>query len=256
MGASDLEEIASQTDIHGNTRSNRGGRGGPRGLFGFGLSPSIERASAARERKAVAIESPKPEAATPVTHLFFGSEAVSYSELINAIRDRVGQLGIRYEDFDVLAGFAPGLTGKAFGPSQAKRLGSEKLFDALRAASLKIRIEPDEQQLAKMQKQMAENCQPRQANQARMNNRNHLRPSEPLIDRVLKHLANSTNGGLARLNKAVKQARSNHARRTIAIGVNWAQQRNSVGFTALLALPPPADRETLDACAEEEATAA
>jgi hypothetical protein len=86
-----------------------------------------------------------------------------------------------------------------------------------------------------------------------MGNRSHL--SNSMIDEVLSYLANNKKGGLARLNKAVKQARSNHARRTIAIGVNWAQQRNSVGFTALLALPPP-DREALDSCAEEEATAA
>jgi hypothetical protein len=204
----ELEQIAAQTSIHGNTRSNRG-EGGWRGsLFGWSAAPNIERASPARERNVVAIESPKPEEATPVTHLFFGCEAASYSELINAIRDRVGQLGIRYQDFDVLAGLPDGMTGKALGPSQAKRLGPEKLFDTLRAASLKIRIEPDEQQLAKMKNQMAENCQPRQANQARKSNRNHARPSEVLIQRVLNYLCN-TRGGLARLNNAVNKARDN-----------------------------------------------
>jgi hypothetical protein len=202
----ELEQIASQNDIHVNIRRKQGSRGW-RGGFGWSPPPNIERASPERERNVVAIESPKPEA-TPVTHLFFGCEAASYSELINAIRDRVGQLGIRYQDFDVLADFPDGLTGKALGQSEAKRLGPEKVFDALRAASLKIRIEPDEQQLAKMQNQMAENCQPRQANQARKSNRNHARPSEVLIQRVLNYLCN-TRGGLARLNNAVNKARVN-----------------------------------------------
>jgi hypothetical protein len=139
------------------------------------------------------------------------------------------------------------------GRAQVKRLGIEKFFDAVRGVGLRIRFEEDPEQTEKMLARIAENYQPRQANQARPGNRSHLCNS--MIDEVLGYLANRK-GGLARLNKAVKQARSNHARRTIAIGVNWAQQRNSVGFTALLALPPPADRETLDTCAEEEATAA
>jgi hypothetical protein len=215
----ELEQVAEQTSGRGNTRSKQGGRGWHGGRFGWSAQPALERASAAREPKKpiAAKESPAPEVAKPVTRLFFGCETTSYSELINAIRDRVGQLGIRYEDFDSLADFPDGMTGKALGPSQAKRLGPEKLFDALRAASLKIRVEPDEQQLAKMQKRMAENCQPRQANQARMSNRNHLRPSEQLIARVLTHLANNTDGGLALLNGAAKKARSNWAQHAAQI---------------------------------------
>lgn len=111
----------------------------------------------------------------------------SYTELIGGITARLGELGIRYEDFDDLAGFAPGLSGKVFGPSQVKRLGPEKLFDALRAASLRLRVEPDPEQLAKMQKQMLEKCQPRQANQARMGNASSP-ISKPLQNRVFGHI--------------------------------------------------------------------
>jgi hypothetical protein len=206
----ELEIIARQTDPHVNGRTHNAWRG--KG-FRWSISPGIERAKAAHVAKEpfAAKESPVVEKATPVIHIFTGANVTSYTELINAIRSRLGELGIRYQDFDSLADFPSGLTGKVLGPSQAKRLGPEKLLDAVRAASLRIRIEPDEQQLGKMQKQMAENCQPRQANQARMNNRNHLRPSQQLIDRVLTHLAN-TNGGLALLNGAAKQARSNWAR--------------------------------------------
>src|SRR5258708_5883048 len=80
-----------------------------------------------------------------------------YSELIDAIRDQVGALGVRYQDFDSLVDFAPGLTGKVFGPSQVKRLGPEKLFDALRGAGLRLKVEEDPEQLEKMRRRIAEN---------------------------------------------------------------------------------------------------
>jgi hypothetical protein len=209
----ELEQIALQADIHGNTRSNRGGRGGRLGLFGWSASPNIERASPARERP-VAVESPNPEKPAPVIHLhlFTAVDVTSYSELMAGIRQKLAALGIRYLDFDVLAGFAPGLSGKVFGPCEVKRLGPEKLFDAIRAAGLRIRLEEDPEQTAKMVERISENYVPRDASQARPNNRNY-RPSEQLIDRVLTHLANNTNGGLALLNGAAKKARFNWARR-------------------------------------------
>ena len=140
----------------------------------------------------------------------------SYTELIGAIRTRIGELGIRYEDFDVLAGFAPGLSGKVFGPSQVKRLGPEKLFDALCAASLKLRAEPDVEQLAKMQKQMVENCQPRQANQARMGN--SASPiSRPLMARVYGHFLKEARK--KRWTNTTKKERSEHARMMAMAGV-------------------------------------
>jgi hypothetical protein len=207
----DLEQIAEQTSIRGNARK-RGGRGWHGGIFGWSASPNIERSSVAREKVFVAKESPEPEEPTPVIHIFTGANVTSYTELIGGIRQKLAALGIRYLDFDVLAGFAPGLSGKVFGPSQAKRLGPEKLFDALRAAGLRIRIEEDPEQTAKMAQRISERFNPRQANQARMENGNHFRPSEQLIRRVLKHLANNNRGGLPRLNGAVKEARSNWAR--------------------------------------------
>jgi hypothetical protein len=149
-----------------------------------------------------------------------GEPVTTYTELIGAIRTRIGVLGIRYQDFDSLADFPGGLSGKVFGPSQVKRLGPEKLFDALRAASLKIRIEPDEEQLQRMQKNMAEHCQPRQANQARPGNTSNL--NNKTIDDVLNYLANKR-GGLARLRGAVKAARSNWARH--AAKAFWEKKR-------------------------------
>jgi hypothetical protein len=184
-----------------------------------------------------------------------GELITCYTELIQRLRDRVGQLEVRYLDFDKLAGFAEGLTGKVFGPSQVKRLGPEKMFDAIRAAGLRLRIEEDPEQLEKMRKQIAENCQPRQGNQARMGNRSHL--CSKTIDDVLNYLANKK-GGLTVLNDAVKEARSNWARhaakalwekRRAGGPVDFATYLGSVSQNGARMLPPPEQRD-------EEATAA
>lgn len=140
----------------------------------------------------------------------------SYTELIGAIKTRIGVLGIRYEDFDVLAGFPSGLSGKVFGPAQVKRLGPEKLFDAMRAASLMIEVRDDPAQLEKMRNQMAEHCQIRQANQARP--ANSASPvSAQLLSRCFKHL--SRLGGKSRWSKKTKQERSEHMRMMAMAGV-------------------------------------
>jgi hypothetical protein len=72
-----------------------------------------------------------------------------------------------------------------------------------------LKLEADPEQLERMRKQIAENCQPRQATQARMGNSANL--SNKIIDGVLDYLANKK-GGLTQLNDAVKEARSNWAR--------------------------------------------
>ena len=92
-------------------------------------------------------------------------------------------------------------------------LSPEKLFDALRAAGLRLRVEIDPEQDARMRQRIAENFLPRQSHQARMGNRSHL--SGKLIEEVLSHLANKR-GGITRLNAAVKQAYSNRALRAAA----------------------------------------
>jgi hypothetical protein len=177
-----------------------------------------------------------------------------------AIQARIGELGIRQVDFDKLACWADGMSGKIFGPSQVKRLGPEKLFDAIRAAGLKLKLEPDPEQLERMRKQIAESCQPRQANQARPNNSANL--SNKIIDGVLDYLANNKKDGLVRLNKATKQARSTLARH--AANARWTQKRElrRIGYlvsyreACLGSVSRIGDRQALDSCAEEEATAA
>lgn len=145
------------------------------------------------------------------------AEVTSYTELIGAIRAQIGVMGVKYADFDALAWFAPGLSGKVFGPAQVKRLGPEKLFDALRASGLRLRVEIDPEQLAKMQAMIEKQLiEPRQANQARMNN--SASPVSPqLLSRCFKHL--SRIGGKKRWGKSSKKERSQHMRMMAMAGV-------------------------------------
>jgi hypothetical protein len=208
----ELEQIAGQASIRYDTR-NKPAQGWRGGVFGWTPSESILRAKVQREIKApaISIESAKPEKPAPIIFVFSAFEATSYTELINGLRQKLAVLGIRYEDFDDLAGYTPGMTGKALGRSQVRRLGIEKLFDGLRAAGLRLRLEDDPAQHGKMVQRIAANYNPRQANQARPGNKNHARPSDELITRVLTHLSNNTRGGMKLLNDAAKKARSNWA---------------------------------------------
>ncbi|SHH19972.1 hypothetical protein [Bradyrhizobium erythrophlei] len=129
------------------------------------------------------------------------------------------------------------------------------MFDAIRAAGLKLRLEADPEQLEKMQKQIAENCRPRQANQARMSNQANI--DQRTVGRVLIYLT-TKRGGLARLRAAVKEARSNWARHAARAQHAKAKQHfGNISFIgAVRTLPPPENRTALDSRAEEEATAA
>jgi hypothetical protein len=200
-----IEEIAEQTKFSVNIDARSHHVRGPGRKLGWGISPAIEHGSPAREKPLAAPASKAPETVKENGEpevVFAGDEVTTYTELIAGIQARLGELGIRQVDFDVLAGFAPGLAGKVFGPSQVKRLGPEKLFDAIRAAGLKLKLEAGPKQLERMRKQIAENCEPRQAKQARMGNRSHL--SNKIIDDVLGYLANRK-GGLAPAPRCVER---------------------------------------------------
>ncbi|SEE52359.1 hypothetical protein [Bradyrhizobium lablabi] len=133
----------------------------------------------------------------------------SYTELIAGINAQREALGVRMSDFDDLAGFPAGLTGKAFGMLQVKRLGPEKLFDALRAAGLRLKLEPDPEQLEKMKQRIADNFNPRQANQARACH-SSTTPSSAVLTRVFKAMGRS--GGKERWRRKSKKDISAHMR--------------------------------------------
>lgn len=137
------------------------------------------------------------------------TQVTTYTELIRGIQVQVHAMQLRQEDFEVLAGFPVGLAGKVFGPLQVKRLGPEKLFDALRTAGLRLRLEIDPEQLAHMMKEMKKRLiEPRQANQARAQATSPA--SSAVLSRVFRPL--SKLGGKARWHKTTKQERAEHAR--------------------------------------------
>lgn len=145
------------------------------------------------------------------------SPVTSYTEALAVIQGRLANvLQIRYEDFDDLCMFSPGLTGKFLGPAGVKRLGIEKFFDALSGAGLRIVLEEDPEQTAKMLKRIAENYNPRQANQARMRN-SASRISGHLKARVYGYFLKEARK--KRWVKTTKLERSEHARMMAMAGV-------------------------------------
>lgn len=145
----------------------------------------------------------------------------SYTELMTAIQAQVGVLGVRLVDFDVLAGFPAGLSGKAFGLMQVKRLGPEKMFDALRAAGLRLRVEVDPEQLDKMKARIEKKMiHPRQANQARPQHAS-TPLSTAVLSRVFKPLGRM--GGKKRWERVSKNDRSAHM--SMMANSRWKQER-------------------------------
>lgn len=138
-----------------------------------------------------------------------GVVATSYTELMSAIQAQVGALGLKLTDFDDLAGFPAGLSGKVFGLLQVKRLGPEKMFDALCAAGLRLRVEVDPEQEARMRVRIAENYLPRQANQARLCH-SSTTPSSVVLTRVFKAMGRT--GGKARWSGKSKADRAAHGK--------------------------------------------
>jgi hypothetical protein len=140
----------------------------------------------------------------------------SYTEMMAGIQAQVERLELKLTDFDDLAGFPSGLSGKVFGMLQVKRLGPEKLFDAIRASGLRIKLEIDPDQEAKMKARIADNYNPRQANQAR-NGHAASPPSAAVLSRVFKPLGRK--GGKARWADKSPQERSQHMRMMAMAGV-------------------------------------
>lgn len=144
------------------------------------------------------------------------ASVTSYTELIGVIRTEVERLGVRSIDFDDLAGLPAGLWGKVSGILQVKRLGPEKLFDVIRAAGFLLFLKIDPEQQAKMMKRIAENYNPRQANQARNGHAASL-PSTPVLNRVMQPWRKI--GGKKRWSKTTEKERSEHMRMMAMAGV-------------------------------------
>lgn len=137
------------------------------------------------------------------------TEVTSYTELIRGIDEGRIEMGVRHLDFEVLCSMTQGHWGKAAGMLQVKRLGIEKIFDALRASGLRMKLEVDPEQRAKMMVRVAKKFNPMSANQARPRHSSSL-PSSAVLTRVLRPIGKL--GGKARWAGKSKAERAAHGK--------------------------------------------
>jgi hypothetical protein len=115
-----LEAIVEQRSLRGKeAQPHRSGKG-----YRWCISPNIERASVARERKPVVVSKPEKqstaaEAPPPSTP----AEVTDYDSLIALLRSRADELQISRATIDHIAGLPDRLSNKILGLSQIRRIG-------------------------------------------------------------------------------------------------------------------------------------
>lgn len=108
----------------------------------------------------------------------------TYEALVEALKDRAGELGISYADIDLIAGLTSGYAGKCLGPSMVKRLGALTLFLILPALGLRVALVRDDKAA---QRSIARVVR-RHDNQARVGN-NAAPVSDRVVERALRRMA-------------------------------------------------------------------
>jgi hypothetical protein len=170
-------------------------------------------------------------------------QVTSYTELIAGIEAARTELGIKQRDFDDLAGFAAGSWGKAAGLLGVRQLRLEYMFAAIRAAGLRLRIEVDPEQRAKMLTRIADNYNPRTGYQARNGHAASL-PSTPVLNRVMqpwrkiggkKRWAGKSEAERSAHCRAIANQRWVRHRKRVAAGKKGAKTRKQ----RLALMPPP-----------------
>jgi hypothetical protein len=153
-----LEEIAVQTGLAVNegARSNHG-------KLGWAISPSIERASAAREKKKTPKKRvPKKKAPRPISAksppapgrpAAVGQSFTHYSTLVETCRSRCDELALSRAELDRLSGLPDGYSAKLLGLDgggpRRKRAWPISLEALLGALGLKVILIIDEQATAR-----------------------------------------------------------------------------------------------------------
>jgi hypothetical protein len=139
--------------IEGEQRSLRVNGRTRHGKFGWNVSPSIERASAAREKKKtpkpVAAKQPRAEslANPPTLATCIARPVASYKGLVETCRQRANELAVSRLELDRLAGLPAGysakLLGKDDGVPRKKRMWPASLEAILQTLGLQIIIIED-----------------------------------------------------------------------------------------------------------------
>jgi hypothetical protein len=142
-----LEEIFEQTSVRANERTKQG-------RLGWGISPTIERAAAAREPKP-AIHRTEPPAADPPTiskrnSASLGRLITDYRTLVETCRARADELELSRLEIDRLGGLPAGYAGKLLGKDggepgrKHKKMWPVALESMLGVLGLKILLIEDE----------------------------------------------------------------------------------------------------------------
>lgn len=74
----------------------------------------------------------------------------SYDHLIALLRGRLSELNIVLDTVDTIAGLAPRYASKLLSNTPVKHMGAVSLFPVLQTLGLRMRLEPDDELLAKL----------------------------------------------------------------------------------------------------------
>ena len=66
-----------------------------------------------------------------------------YDGLIAALRARIDEIGVSYDDLETLCGFTRGHLSKILGPVRVKNIGLQTLLILIGGLALRFRLEPD-----------------------------------------------------------------------------------------------------------------
>jgi hypothetical protein len=143
----DIEEIAEQTNLRVDARTKHGKRG-------WGISPSIERATVRRETEAPALHRTPPAADPPTISkrksASLGRLITDYRTLVETCRARADDLELSRLEIDRLGGLPVGYAGKLLGKDGAlpgrkhKKMWPVALESMLGVLGLKILLIEDE----------------------------------------------------------------------------------------------------------------
>jgi hypothetical protein len=158
-GLGDLDEFARQIALRVNERSNHIRRPGRK--HGWGISPNIERASPAREKKPPApTPTEAPTIAPPEVDavLIHGNTrnfepfriVEDYDALCEALSERVEDLQATRLGVDAAGGFAGGHASTLLCRPQIKGYGPVSLTRMLKATGMVIVLAIDEERFAKV----------------------------------------------------------------------------------------------------------
>lgn len=144
-----LEEFARQTCYRTKPPHRNSG-------LRWTLPPNLARCSAAREKKAppTQLETPVAKVDQPVRRSSVAVMIFDYTGLVEAIRERVDELGLTRLEVDHLAGLQSGYAGKILSRKHIRHLGMVSLGSTLGAIGCRLILVEDPDQTALIKTRM------------------------------------------------------------------------------------------------------